>query len=126
VDPIFILCDLIRETSYDIHCYLKHGYLEKVYQNALKNRLTKLNLEVRTDISLSVYDKDGAILGEYIPDLFVENTILIELKACRTLAPEHTSQLLGYMRAGRIEHGLLINFGASKLEIKKFALSSDL
>jgi len=65
----------------------------------------------------------GQYWGEYFADLFVENKLIVELKACRALAPEHTAQLLGYLRACRIEHGLLINFGAPKLEIKKYVLS---
>ena len=73
--------------------------------------------------TISVYDEDGTALGDYAADLFVENLLIVELKACKGLAPEHTAQLLGYLRASRIEHGLLINFGAPKLEIRKFALS---
>ena len=56
-------------------------------------------------------------------DLLVENELIAELKACRTLADEHVAQLLGYLRGCRMEHGLLINFGAPKLQIRKFALS---
>jgi GxxExxY protein len=63
------------------------------------------------------------VLGEYFADLFVESKLIVELKACKALAPEHTAQLLGYLRACYIEHGLLINFGTSKLQIKKYVLS---
>ncbi|MCK5508498.1 MAG: GxxExxY protein [Desulfobacterales bacterium] len=72
---------------------------------------------------MKVYDEDSTVLGEYFADLFVESKLIIELKACKALAPEHTAQLLGYLRACHVEHGLLINFGASKLEIKKYVLS---
>jgi GxxExxY protein len=58
-----------------------------------------------------------------VADLYVEDCLIIELKACQSLASEHIAQLLGYLRASRIEHGLLINFGAPKLQIKKYALS---
>ena len=78
---------------------------------------------VEQQYPLKVYDEDGTVLGEYFADLFVENRLIVELKACRALAPEHTAQLLGYLRACQIEHGLLINFGAPKLEIKKYVLS---
>ena len=64
------------------------------------------------------------MLGEYFADLFVEDCLIVELKACKASAPEHTAQLLGYLRACHVEHGLLINFGASRLEIKKYALSN--
>ena len=72
---------------------------------------------------LAVYDEDGTVLGEYLADLLVAGGLIVELKACRTLADEHVAQLLGYLRACRIEHGLLINFGAPKLQIRKYALS---
>jgi len=120
---IFLLSDRIREASFSLHCYLKHGHLEKVYENGLVHRLRKTGLKVEQQFPVKVYDEDGTILGDYIADLFVENSIIVELKACHSLVPEHTAQLLGYLRACRIEHGLLINFGAPKLEIKKYALS---
>ncbi len=72
---------------------------------------------------LQVLDQDGTVLGNYTPDLFVENCLVVELKACGSLADEHVAQLLRYVRATRIKHGLLINFGAPKLEIKKYILS---
>jgi hypothetical protein len=60
---------------------------------------------------------------DYNADLFVDNRLIIELKAAKAVADEHVAQLLGYLRASRIEHGLLIKFGAPKIEIRKFALS---
>ena len=122
-DPIFVLCDRIRETSFALHQYLRDGHLEKVYENGLAHRLRKLGLKVVQQHALTVRDEDGAVLGEYLADMFVEECLIVELKACKTLANEHIAQLLGYLRACRIEHGLLINFGAPKLEIRKFALS---
>ncbi len=117
------LCDVVRETAYAIHRYHRHGHLEKVYENALAHRLRKLGLEVKQQYSLKVYDEDGTIVGDYNADLFVEGRLVIELKAAKALADEHVAQLLGYLRASRIEHGLLINFGAPKFQIKKYALS---
>lgn len=122
-DDIFGLVDLIREASYSLHRYLRYGHLEKVYENGVANRLRKASLNVEQQYPLKVYDEDGTVLGEYYADLFIESKIIVELKACRALVPEHIAQLLGYLRACRIEHGLLINFGAPKLEIKKYVLS---
>ncbi len=122
-DDIFGLVDFIRETSFALHRYLRYGHLEKVYENGLANRLRKAKLKVDQQYPLKVFDEDGTVLGEYFADLLVESTIIIELKACRALAPEHTAQLLGYLRACQIEHGLLINFGAPKLQIRKYVLS---
>ncbi len=120
---IMDLCDQVRETSYAIHEYHAHGHLEKVYENALAHRLRKAGLDVKQQCPLKVYDEDGTEIGDYFADLIVENCLLIELKAAKTLADEHKAQLLGYLRASGIEHGLLINFGSYKFQIQKYALS---
>jgi GxxExxY protein len=122
-DTLFQLCDRIRETSFSLHCHLRHGHSEKVYENGLVHRLKKQGLAVVQQQPLHVLDEDGTLLGEFFADLFVQNQLVVELKACRALVDEHVAQLLGYLRASRMEHGLLINFGASKLEIRKYALS---
>ena len=68
-------------------------------------------------------DEDGTVLGDYFADLFVEGALVVELKACRDTADEHVAQILGYLKSARIETGLLINFGASKLYVKKFPMT---
>ena len=122
-DPIFLLCDRVRETAFSLHCYLRNGQAERVYENGLAHRLRKQSVGVIQQHPLNVFDDDGTLLGEFFADLFIEDSLLVELKACRALADEHVAQLLGYLRASRIEHGLLINFGAPKLEIRKYAFS---
>ena len=121
---IFRLCDLIREISFSLHQYLRHGHLERVYGNGLAHRLRKAGLKIEQQHHHQVVDVDGTILGDFIADLYVENCLIIELKACKAIISDHTAQLLGYLRASRIEHGLLINFGSSKLEVKKYVLSN--
>ncbi len=116
------LCDIIRETSFAIHHYHRNGHLEKVYENALAHRLEKSGLKVAQQHPLNVYDEDGALLGEYYADLYVEDCLIVELKACRNIADEHIAQILGYLKSARIRSGLLINFGAPKLYIKKFVM----
>lgn len=122
-DPIFQLCDQIRETSFALHRHLRHGHAEKVYENGLAHRLRRQNLAAVQQHPLHVFDEDGTLLGEFYADLFVSGQLIVELKAVRTLADEHVAQLLGYLRASHIEHGLLINFGAPVLQIRKYALS---
>ncbi len=121
---IMRLCDVVRETAFAIHCYHKQGHLEKVYENALVHRLRKEGVEVKAQHPLAVYDEDGTSIGEYFADLFVESRLIVEVKAVRSIAAEHTAQLLGYLRASRIEHVLLLNFGGSKFEAKKYVLSA--
>ena len=117
------LCDTVRETSVAIHRYLRHGHLEKVYENALAHRLRKIGLDVKQQHPLAVFDEDGTLLGDYYADLLVDTQLIVELKAAKVLAGEHVAQLLGYLRASRMEHGVLINFGARTFEIRKFVLS---
>jgi len=119
------LCDLIRETSFDIHCYHRSGHLEKIYENALAHRLEKKGIKVKQQYPLSVYDEDSTLLGDFYADLFVDDRLIVEVKACKAIANERISQLLGYLRASKIEDGLLINFGAPKLEIKKYVLNDN-
>jgi GxxExxY protein len=117
------LCDLVRETSFAIHKYLRHKHLEKVYERALINRLVKLGLTVQPQHPMHVYDEDGTLLGEYFADLLIEGRLIVELKACSATTNDHVAQLLGYLRSSRFENGLLINFGAPRLHIKKYVLT---
>lgn len=119
------LCDLVRQTAYAIHLYHGHGHLEKVYENALAHRLKKIGLSVKQQYPITVYDEDGTVIGEYFADLLVDEKLVIELKACRTLADEHIAQILGYLKSARIEDGLLINFGSYRFQIKKYIMSQE-
>jgi GxxExxY protein len=122
---IFHLCDVVRETSFEIHKYLRSGHLEKIYENALAHRLRKSGIEVSQKYPLRVLDEDGTLIGKLEVDLIIDNRLILEVKACRVLVDEHVAQLLGYLRACRFEHGLLINFGAQRLQIKKYILSQE-
>lgn len=119
------LCNLIRETAYAIHLYHGYGHLEKAYENALAHRLRKRGLDVKQQHPITVYDEDGTIIGDYFADLFIDGRLIIELKACQTLANEHIAQILGYLKFSRIEDGLLINFGSYRFQIKKYILSQE-
>jgi GxxExxY protein len=117
------LCDIVRQTAYDIHVYHSNGHLEKVYENALVNRPRKAGFDVKQQHPLKVYDKDGTVIGEYFADLLIDGRLIVELKAAKSIADEHVAQTLGYLKASRIEHGLLINFGSYRFQIRKYVLS---
>jgi GxxExxY protein len=119
--PANILCDQIRQIAFEIHVYHGHGHLEKVYENTLAHRLRKAGLRVVQQHPLKVYDEDGTLVGDYLADLLVDDRIIIELKTAQNLASEHEAQILGYLKSARLEHGLLINFGSYKFQIRKFA-----
>ena len=116
------LCDQIRNVSFALHAYLQHGHLEKVYENGPANRLRLASLTVEQQKALRVADEDGTVLGDYFADLYVENCLIVEVKACRALATKHVAQVLGYLRASKHRDALLINFGSPKFEIKKLIL----
>jgi GxxExxY protein len=120
---IFALCDVIRETSFEIHSFLRHGHREQIYENALVHRLRKQGISVEQQPEIRVYDEDGTVIGHLKADLLVEARLICEVKGARTIVDEHVAQLLGYLRASRLEHGLLINFGGPRLQIKKLILS---
>jgi GxxExxY protein len=123
MDDIKTLCDRVRETSYAIHVFHGHGHLEKVYENALMHRLRKSGLDVKQQCPIQVFDEDGTLIGDYVADLVVNGVLIVELKTAKTLAPEHEAQILGYLKSARLEHGLLVNFGSYRFQIRKFARS---
>jgi GxxExxY protein len=117
------LCDVVRETSFALHRYHRHGHAEKIYENGLVHRLRKQGLKVHQQYPLHVYDEDGTLLGEFFTDLFIEDQLIVELKATKCVLDEHVAQLLGYLKSSRVETGLLINFGAPTLHVKKYLMT---
>jgi GxxExxY protein len=119
---ILSLCDRVRKISLALHRYLRNGHLENVYENGLAHRLRKAGIGFEQQLPLKVYDEDGTALGEYYAEFLVEDCLVAELKACKALVDEHVAQILGYLRACQMTHGLLVNFGAPRLEIRKSKL----
>ncbi|MBQ6137893.1 MAG: GxxExxY protein [Kiritimatiellae bacterium] len=114
------VCDEIRQIAYELHVYLGVGYLEKVYENGLRHRLEKAGFLVQTQVPIQVKDEDGYLLGDYVADMIVDG-LIIELKAVTTLLDVHVAQLMNYLKATGLEHGLLLNFGSEKFQCKKIA-----
>ena len=105
--------------AYDVSNALGVGFVEKVYENALVHRIrTKTGLEVVQQHPIKVH-YDGLVVGEFAADLLVAHRVLVELKAVSMLNEEHVAQALNYLRATGLEVCLLINFGKSKIEIKR-------
>ena len=111
------LTSKIIKCFYDVYNELGYGFLEKVYENALKIELEKNKLFVEKQKPIKVHYNDK-IVGEYFADLIVNEQIIIELKAAESLCEEHEFQLINYLKATNIELGLLLNFG-KKPEIKR-------
>ena len=112
------LLDEVRQIAYGLHLYLGIGLLEKVYENGLKHRLELAGHKVEAQKPLKVYDRDGFELGEYFVDLYVDNCLIIELKATKTITAEHLAQTLNYLSIMKQKVALLINFGSFKFECR--------
>ncbi len=114
--------DLTRQIigcAYKVHNTLGPGFLEKIYENALRIELEKLGLTVKQQEPIRVI-YDGQIVGEYYADLWINERIVVELKAALVLAREHEVQLVNYLTATGVNDGLLINFGPSVQVKRKF------
>jgi GxxExxY protein len=96
------------------------GFLEKVYENALAHEMREAGLSVAQQKGITVY-YNGIVVGEYVADLVVEETVVVELKASKTLDPAHTAQCINYLKATRLHLCLLLNFGRPRLEIHRIA-----
>ena len=107
----------IIHAAYTVHNILKFGFLESVYQKALKKELVSMGLKCECEKPLDVYYK-GEIVGHFVTDILVEDSVIIELKAVKALKEEHEWQLVNYLTATGLEVGLLINFGHD-LEVKR-------
>jgi GxxExxY protein len=117
------LTSKIIKCFYTVYNALGFGFLEKVYENALKIELEKNKLFVEKQKPIKVH-YDNKIVGEYFADLIVNEQIIIELKAAESLCEEHEFQLINYLKATNIELGLLLNFG-KKPEIKRKIFTND-
>lgn len=95
------------------------GFAESVYENALALALKQKGLRVENQTPLKVRFR-GVVVGELHADLLVENRILIELKSVAHLADRHFAEVLNYLKATETEIGLLVNFGGSRFEYRKF------
>lgn len=119
---VLMLADIVRETSFELHSFLRHGHFERIYENGLVHRLRNKGVNVRQQYPLEVRDEDGTCLGNYVADLLIEEELIVELKAERAISSADIAQLLGYLRGCRRRHGMLVNFGAPRLEVRKLIL----
>jgi len=101
-----------------VHSTLGSGFLETVYQSALALELRRAGLRVEAEKPVSVR-YEGELIGAFIADLLVNDVLIVETKAVQMLAKIHEVQLVNYLVATGIDEGLLLNFGAERLEFKK-------
>jgi len=117
-----LVTEKIIGCAYRVSNNLGIGFVEKVYENALAHEIQKIGLKVAQQVPIKVLF-DGMVVGDYFADLLVEELVLVELKAVTMLKDEHTAQSLNYLRATGLEICLLINFGTSKVQLKRLRRS---
>jgi GxxExxY protein len=103
--------------AFKIHNTLGAGFIESVYENALKIELNKIGITALQQEELDVF-YEGQVVGHFKPDLWIPKILIIEVKALQALSKAHEVQLVNYLTATHIDDGLLINFGSS-VEVKR-------
>jgi GxxExxY protein len=114
----------IIKAFYTVYNTLGYGFLEKVYENALKIELRRMDLKVESQKNIKVH-YTGYEVGDYFADLIVNDKVILELKAAVAICPEHEAQLINYLKATDIEVGLLLNFGKTPKYIRKIFMNSN-
>lgn len=104
------ITDQILKTFYEVYNELGHGFLESIYHRSLVVALQAKGLRVCSRVAIPVWFR-GQRVGFFEADVLVEDCVLLELKAARTLTSSHRAQLMNYLRATDVEVGLLLNFG---------------
>lgn len=100
----------IINAFYKVYNALGHGFLEKVYENALVMEIQKRGLTAKQQMPIKVY-YEGKIVGEYFADLLINDLVIVELKAVEEIIKAHENQLVNYLKATNLEVGLILNFG---------------
>ena len=117
------ITEKIIKAFYKVYNTLGYGFLEKVYENAMVIELRKMGLQVSQQKRVMVY-YEKEVVGDYYSDLLVENSVINELKASKSLCEADELQLINYLKATDIEVGLLLNFG-KKAEFRRKIFSND-
>ena len=104
------LTEKIIKIFYKVYNTLGYGFLEKIYENAMIIEFRKAVIPAESQSLIKVV-YEGELVGEHSADIIVDKTVIIELKAVKSLMQDHHAQLLNYLKATEIEIGLLLNFG---------------
>ncbi|HXM32051.1 MAG TPA: GxxExxY protein [Chthoniobacterales bacterium] len=108
-----------HRAAFEVHRHLGYGFLERVYQRAMQVELARQGLKVEIERRLTIRYKD-TIVGEYDADLYVADAVIVEIKVSPQYDKRDEAQLLNELKAASISVGLLINFGRSKVEFRRF------
>lgn len=103
--------------AFRVHNLLGYGFLEKVYENALAHELRKAGVRIEQQRRVEVR-YDGVVVGDYVADLAIDDSVLVELKAAKSIDESHVAQCLNYLKATGLPLCLLLNFG-HKVAVKR-------
>lgn len=112
------LTEKIIGCAYRVYSTMGFGFLESVYEKCMLIELEKVGLKAQAQHPITVF-YEGEIVGQFIADIIVEDSVIVELKSVRQLAVAHEVQLVNYLTATQKDVGLLINFGESRVEVKR-------
>jgi GxxExxY protein len=115
------LVQAVVGAAYEVSNTLGAGFLEKVYERALRQELASRGLAVKSQVAFAISYK-GQIVGEYAADLVVEEQLIVELKCAEGFANEHVAQCINYLKASGLRLALLINFQKPKVHWKRIIL----
>ena len=118
------ITEKIIGAAIEVHKFFGNGFQEVIYQRALAVEMRKVGLEFVREVEHDIYYKDfPEPIGTRRADFVVAGNVLVELKAVTMLEPVHEAQILNYLKAYRLEIGLLINFGEKRINVKRLILS---
>lgn len=109
----------VLRAAFTVSNSLGYGFLEKVYENAIVVELTKIGLRARTQHPIGIRYK-GVQVGDYVADLIVEESVLVEIKATIEHHDVFVAQTINYLKATGLPVGLLLNFGKPRLRYRRF------
>jgi GxxExxY protein len=118
------LTEKVIGAGIEVHRRLGPGFLEAIYEKALLLELRKRGLSVSSQVEVAIR-YDGVKIGAHRLDLFVENRLVVELKAVNNLEDVHFAVVRSYLKACGQEHGLLLNFSKRTLEVKRVIYTAE-
>ena len=120
LDEYTPLTEKIIGCAFRVSNELGPGFLEKVYENALSHEFSKMDIPFQRQVHL-VVQYDGVVVGDYIADFVIDDRVILELKAIKSLDETHEAQGINYLKATSLRLCLLLNFGTRRIQIKRLA-----